>query len=85
MVRKVQLKDTKSVFEEVSYPIVRTEAAQQFDVVTLDLADGTENLGSLIADSPHERFDSVAALEAELHNVLPRNAVCEPFQSEGEG
>ena len=85
MAREVRMKDTSEVFERAEYPIDRDEAAAQFDDVTLVLADGTENLGSLIANSPHEQFESVAALDAELHNLLPRKAVGEPFQSEGEG
>ncbi len=60
-------------------------AAAEFDDVTLLLADGERNLGSLIEASDAERFESTDDLGSELHNVLPREAVGEPFQSEGEG
>jgi hypothetical protein len=53
--------------------------------VTLLLADGTENLGDLIAGSDGETFESPDDLNNEVMNLLPRHAVGEPYQSEGEG
>ena len=40
---------------------------------------------STVLDVPTERSESADDPEAELHKVLPREAVGEPFQSEGEG
>ncbi|QSG10223.1 Uncharacterized protein HSR122_2852 [Halapricum desulfuricans] len=51
----------------------------------MQLADGERNLGELISQTTSETFDTPRDLETELHNVLPREAVGEPFQSEGEG
>ncbi|WP_436934846.1 DUF5789 family protein [Halovenus marina] len=85
MTREVTLNASSAVFEELDYPIDRDVAAEQLADVTLQLADGEANLGGLIADSTTETFESSEALEAELHNVLPREAVGEPYQSEGEG
>jgi hypothetical protein len=49
------------------------------------LADGETNLGALIEESNDDTFDSVDDLENEVYNLLPREAVGEPGQSEGEG
>lgn len=70
---------------DLDYPIDREAAAAALDDVTLVLADGTADLGELVSETPSDAFDSPADLEAALHNVLPRRAVGEPFQSEGEG
>jgi hypothetical protein len=53
--------------------------------MTLRLADGEENLGDVLTGSNAKRFDSADELESELMSLLPRNAVGEPSQSEGEG
>ncbi len=64
--------------------IDRASAAAAFSDVTLLLADGEENLGDLIAEIDSETFDAVDDLETGLHNVLPREAIGEPYQSEGD-
>ncbi|GAB3672322.1 DUF5789 family protein [Halopiger thermotolerans] len=81
----VKLSRVESVLENLEYPVTRDEAAQQYDDVTLVLADGERNLGDLISRSSDDEFESMDDLESELHNVLPREAVGEPYQSEGEG
>ena len=82
---KVKLSRVESVLDDLEYPVSNEEAAREFDDVTLVLADGERNLGDLIANSSDDRFESMDDLESELHNVLPREAVGEPYQSEGEG
>ncbi|APW96465.1 hypothetical protein CHINAEXTREME_01200 [Halobiforma lacisalsi AJ5] len=85
MGREVKLGRVESTLEELDYPATRAEAATELEDVTVLLADGERNLGSLIEDIGNDRFESAEDLEAELHNVLPREAVGEPYQSEGEG
>ncbi|MEY7851575.1 hypothetical protein AB7C87_20515 [Natrarchaeobius sp. A-rgal3] len=85
MTGEIKLNEVESAFERLEYPVTNDAAAAEFDDVTLLLADGERNLGSLIETSDAERFESTDDLETELHNVLPREAVGEPFQSEGEG
>lgn len=75
----------EDALDELDYPIARDEGSAHFDETTLLLADGEANLGELIAKVPAETFSSRADLEADLHAVLPRSAVGEPYQSEGEG
>lgn len=69
---------------ELEYPITREDAATAFEDVTVLFADGEQNLGELIAATPSDRFDSATDLEADIHTVLPREAVGEPYQSEGD-
>ncbi|WP_265110285.1 hypothetical protein [Halosolutus halophilus] len=85
MATEVKLSEMESTLEALDYPIACEEAADELGTVTLLLADGERNLGNLVADSTADRFESAADLQSELHNVLPREAVGEPFQSEGEG
>ena len=82
---EVKLSRVESVLEELEYPITNEEAAAELQDVTLLLADGERNLGALIEQSDSDRFESMDDLESELNNVLPREAVGEPYQSEGEG
>lgn len=85
MAREVRLNELDSLLAEQDYPVERETAADAFDDVTLELADGTESLGHLIASSSDDAFDSAEDLESEVLNLLPRSAVGEPYQSEGEG
>lgn len=85
MAREVKLNHLDSVLADLDYPIARREVAETCDDVTLVLAKGTANLGVLVAGSSDEEFDSADDLANEVLNLLPRDAVGEPFQSEGEG
>lgn len=85
MAREVRLNGLDSLLAELDYPVGRETAAGTLDDVTLELADGTENLGHLVASSSDDTFDSADDLESEVLNLLPRSAVGEPYQSEGEG
>lgn len=84
MPREVPFSDCSSVLGEIEYPAGRAAAAEEFSDVALRLADGTVNLGGLISEINNETFESVEDLETDLHNVLPREAVGEPYQSEGD-
>jgi hypothetical protein len=85
MTREVRLSHTTDLLEEFDYPIDRETVAAEVSDVTLLLADGQRNLGDLIGETDSERFDSADEIVSELHNTLPREAVGEPYQSEGEG
>jgi hypothetical protein len=85
MEREIQLNETVALFEELSYPVARSTVTEEFAAVTVRLADGEVNLGDLLSESSSETFDSADDLEIALHNALPREAVGEPYQSEGEG
>lgn len=85
MARETKLSHLTDLLEELEYPAGQAAATEQFSDVTVLLADGEVNLGVLISKTASDRFDSAEDLEAELHNTFPREAVGEPYQSEGEG
>ncbi|RXK51842.1 DUF5789 family protein [Halorientalis pallida] len=85
MAREVKLARLDEELANVEYPVERDEAVAAFEDVTLALADGTANLGRTIDRSDAERFESVDELRSEVLSQLPRRAVGEPYQSEGEG
>jgi hypothetical protein len=83
--REVNLSRLDSTLIELSYPVSREVAAETFDDLTVTFADGEANLGDLISETPAEEFDSFEELRGEINNTIPREAVGEPSQSEGEG
>lgn len=85
MSREVKLSEVDSVLEELSSPVSSEDAADAFDDVPLLLADGETNLGDAIGRADDGAFDSADELENSVYDVLPRAAVGEPYQSEGEG
>ncbi|WP_135820182.1 DUF5789 family protein [Halostella litorea] len=85
MARTVKLNETDALLSDLDYPVSREAAIDEYDDVTLSLADGEANMSEVLDGSSAERFDSADELESELMNLLPRNAVGEPYQSEGEG
>lgn len=84
MSREVHFSDVSDALEELEYPIDRSDAGAELADVTLVLADGSEDFGELVSQTSSDVFESAADLEAELHNTLPRGAVGEPYQSEGD-
>ena len=81
----VKLNHLDDALDVLEYPVDRQRAAEQCDDVTLDLADGHENLGAVIAGSTQNRFHSADELASEVRSLLPQHAVGDPYQSEGEG
>lgn len=84
MERTITLTNISTVIDDITYPIDRAAAASEFSEVTLALADGEANLGQLVSETSSELFQSATDIEMELHNVLPRGAVGEPYQSDGD-
>lgn len=70
--------------EELDYPVDHATAVEHFDGTTLRFADGEADLSELLAAVPGGRYHSSEDLEADLHSTLPRSAVGEPYQSEGD-
>lgn len=84
MSREIEFSDILPVLDELSYPVGRAAAADGLEDVRLVLADGDTNLGRLVSEMSRESFESADDIESELHNVLPRRAVGEPYQSDGD-
>ena len=85
MDRDVKLNELEAVLSEIEYPASRESVVETYDDVTLVLADGEEKLADVVAGSSDDTFESKDDLETEVMNLLPRHAVGEPYQSEGEG
>jgi hypothetical protein len=84
MTQTVKLNQLHDLLEQFDYPLSHETAVDTAAGVTLQLADGTEPLAEVIADSSLNQFDSAEDLESEVMMLLPRNAVGEPYQSEGD-
>ena len=84
MAQEVKFSHLRETLEALEYPVEHSTAADELSEVTLLFADGSANLGDLIESTASDRFESAEDLESELHNELPREAVGEPYQSDGD-
>ena len=84
MVREIQFRNISTLLNDINYPLSQSAAAKEFSDVTLVLSDSKADLGKLISETPNETFESARDIETARHNVLPRRAVGEPYQSEGD-
>jgi hypothetical protein len=84
MERQTEFSDVSEFVSDIDYPVGRATAAEELSDVTLVLADGEANLGELLSETASEVFETPRDIETALHNVLPRGAVGEPYQSEGD-
>ncbi|MFC7132821.1 MULTISPECIES: DUF5789 family protein [Salinibaculum] len=83
--REIRLNELETVLSGVEFPATREKLVSEWEDVTLVLADGEENLGNVLAESSDDVFESKNDVSTEVMNLLPREAVGEPYQSEGEG
>ncbi len=84
MTRTIRLNRIDTILTTLEYPTDPSSVASECDDVTVRLADGDVNLGETIAESTATRFASAEELSTELMSLLPRRAVGEPFQSDGD-
>jgi hypothetical protein len=84
MHERVKLSRVATRLDDLRYPITRAEAAESLSDVNVLMADGEENLGSLVAGVTDDSFSSSTELWEDLQNALPIEAVGEPGQSEGD-
>lgn len=82
--RELKLSQLSAALDDLSYPISREDARAACDDVTLRLADGQVSLAEVLASSSVERFENADEVESEVRAWLPRRAVGEPFQSDGD-
>ncbi|MFP4175260.1 MAG: hypothetical protein ACLFSW_05720 [Halobacteriales archaeon] len=81
---EIKLNEVGELLEELDYPVTNEDVVNRFGDVTLLLADGEEVLGYVLTDSDEESFGSPTELEEEIYANLPKEAVGEPGQSEGD-
>lgn len=84
MDRELKLNELETVIGDIDYPATRAAVGDACGDVTLRLADGEADLGAVVGGSSADRFDSVDDLSSEVFSLLPRRAVGEPFQSDGD-
>ncbi|WP_290810395.1 hypothetical protein [Halovivax sp.] len=85
MTESITLNELGETLDDLSYPAHKSEVRAEFGDLELQLADGETTVGETLSWIETERFDSESELQDELIGALPRKAVGEPFQSEGEG
>ena len=83
--KEVKLSHVMTVIEDLSYPITREAVEEECADVNLLLADGVIEFADVVAASNEPVFESEDDLISEVMGLLPRYAVGEPYQSEGEG
>lgn len=84
MARNIEFRHIEEALSPLQYPITRADAIMALSDVTLVLSDGEADLSELVAATDREEFDSLEDIRSALHNTLPREAVGEPFQSDGD-
>lgn len=84
MTTAVKLNEIERVYQNVEFPITRKELLGECGTTTIQLADGTVDFDSVIGESNTDTFYSPDDITTELMNLLPRNAVGEPYQSDGD-
>jgi hypothetical protein len=84
MEEQIRLNRIGTAFEELDYPVTPPTVADACDGVVVRLAEGTVGVGEVITESSAEQFTSSEDLELEFMSLLPRNAVGEPYQSDGD-
>lgn len=81
----VRLNKLATVLTDLDFPVARADLIDARGDVTVVLAEGEESLGDVLAMSSEDEFASVDEVTNEVMSLLPRHAVGEPYQSEGEG
>ena len=84
MDRELKLNQLEPALEELDYPLTHDAVMSEYGDVTLVLADGETTLGRVVADANVDEFESAEDLASQVFSLLPRRAVGEPFQSEGD-
>jgi hypothetical protein len=84
MQRIVRLNRIATVLSELDYPTTPAAVATGCSGIRVELAEGSVDLGETIRQSHATSFTSVEDVELEFMGLLPRHAVGEPFQSEGD-
>lgn len=85
MTAHVKLSELEDVVEAMEYPLDRDDVLDAHGDLRILLADGEVTVRDVLADSTTQRFENATDLASELFAFLPREAVGEPYQSEGEG
>ncbi|MFC4405634.1 DUF5789 family protein [Haloarchaeobius iranensis] len=66
MTRRVEFAHIETTLEDLSYPVLRHDAAADLEDVTLVLSDGETNLGVLVSETDSDAFQTPEDLLFEL-------------------
>lgn len=80
----IRLNRIDDVLTNLAYPIAPPAVADACGETVVRLAEGTVSIGEVIERSNADRFESSGDLEMEIMSLLPRDAVGEPYQSDGD-
>jgi hypothetical protein len=75
MPQRIDLARVDAALEDLSYPVLRPDAASEFADCTLVFANDEANLGQLISETDSDAFDSAAALRTELDEAVSGDGV----------
>jgi hypothetical protein len=81
---EIRLNRIDDVLGELEYPVTPPAVAEACGDVVVRLAEGTVSVGDVIEESNADQFASSEDLELEFMSLLPRDAVGEPYQSDGD-
>lgn len=84
MSREVKLNQLETALDSLDYPCTHNAAVSAGNDVVLALAGGRTKLSDVIARSSDNVYETQEELTLEILNLLPRLAVGEPYQSEGD-
>jgi hypothetical protein len=85
MRESVKLSELDAVIDDIHYPTDREGVLDSYGELRLQLADGEVTVQEVLSDSSVTRFENATDLASEVFAFLPREAVGEPYQSEGDG
>ncbi|MFC6951259.1 DUF5789 family protein [Halorubellus litoreus] len=85
MQESVKLGELDAVIDDLHYPTDRDGVLDSYGELRLQLADGEVTVREVLSESSVTRFENATELASEVFAFLPREAVGEPYQAEGEG
>ena len=80
----IRLNRIERVLEPLNYPLTPPDVTEACGETVVRLAEGTISVGDVMERSNADRFESTGDLELEFLSLLPRHAVGEPYQSDGD-
>lgn len=84
MEAEIKLNRIETVFSALEYPVAPPAVTDACGDTVVRLAEGTVRVGDVVERSDADAFTSSEDLEEEFMSLLPRRAVGEPFQSDGD-
>ena len=70
MTRRVEYAHLEAALDDLTYPVLRHDAAADLDDVTLVVAEDETNLGALVSETDSDAFRTPENLLLELEDAL---------------